>query len=396
VDIPTSEVAGHPPQTATARPRVLHVLASLTHGGIETWLMHMLRRHEMFSVEHEVLLTRGEPGDYEEEARQLGIRIHKLPMGPNKFAWLHDFRRFLAETGPYAAVHSHVYLFSAPVLAAARKAKVPVRIAHCHTARSRGADHQTLRHRIRRAVAIKWMKRAATRRIGISGAAIEEIAGNSWRSENSACVLLYGFDFSRFDGAEAKSGALRKRLGIDAKALVIGHIGRFHAVKNHPFLVKAFAALLESLPNAQLVLAGDGPVLDETRALVASLGIERSVHFPGATNEVPAYMAMFDLFVLPSFSEGLGIVCVEAQAAGTRSLVSDAVAAEASVIPGAVEFLSLSSGSKAWAETMARLLEMPKPDPADWLRQVESSNFAIGRCVDELDSIYRSEMARGE
>ena len=346
-------------RAADRKPRVLHVLASLTLGGIETWLVHMLRNRDEFSVRHEILLTRPGHGEYEDEVRNLGIPIHRVLMGKSRRAWLRSLRRFLEEEGPFDAVHSHVYLFSAAVLSAAKAAGVPVRIAHCHTARSKGRDHQTLRHRLRRSAAIRWFKRTATRRIGISDAAIEEIAGTAWESDPSASVLIYGFDFSRYAGTAERGAGVRQSLGIDEGASVVGHVGRFEAVKNHRFLLEAFAALLEVRPGAHLVLVGDGPVRDQTIARAQSLGLSGSVHFPGTTDDVPAYMAMFDLFALPSFSEGLGIVCVEAQAAGTLSVVSDAVPREVSVLPGAIEFLSLEAGAKAWGQAFDRRLAEP-------------------------------------
>lgn len=378
-----------------ARPRVLHVLASLSLGGIETWLMHMLRHSDRFSVQHEILLTRQDPGEYEDEARRLGIRIHKLPIGRDKRAWLRSFRRFLEANGPFAAVHSHVYLFSARLLTAAKKAKVPVRIGHCHAARSRGSDHQTVRHKLRRGVGIAWLKRSATRRIGISEAAIEEIAGPHWASDPANSILLYGFDFSRFRGASQRAGALRSKLGIAENAPVVGHVGRFEPVKNHAFLVEAFAAALRQVPDARLVLVGEGPVREAIAEKSKGLGIDSQILFPGTTDDVAAYMRMFDLFVLPSFSEGLGIVVVEAQAAGTRSIVSDAVAREAAVIPDAVEFLPLADGPDAWGRAIAEEIRSRSRavHSDDWLAQVEQSRFGLARCIEELDEIYRAELA---
>jgi glycosyltransferase involved in cell wall biosynthesis len=392
--MPSREPAKRKSTKAGAKPRVLHVLASLSLGGIETWLMHMLRHHDDFSVEHEVLLTREQPGDYEEEARRLGIKIHKLPISRNKRAWLRSLGEFLQSNGPFAAVHSHVYLFSAPLLGTAKKAKVPVRIGHCHAARSRGSDHQTLWHRVRRAIAIRWLKRVATRRIGISEAAIEEIAGRGWRGDPTNEVLLYGFDFSRFHGAAARAKKLRATLGLTDEAPVVGHVGRFDPVKNHEFLIEAFAAACRHIPNAQLVLVGDGPVREKVAAKAKAVGVDGKVHFAGTTDDVAAYMRMFDLFVLPSFSEGLGIVVVEAQAAGTRAIVSNVVATEAAVVPAAVQFLPLSAGAKTWGRAIAQALA-PRPKHQDeWLDEVERSRFAINRCIEELNGIYGSEMAR--
>jgi glycosyltransferase involved in cell wall biosynthesis len=324
------------------------------------------------------------------------MSIHKLPMIHGKRAWLRSFRRFLDANGPFEAVHSHVYFFSAPVLGAARAAGVPVRIAHCHAARSRGGDHQNIRHKIRRAAAIAWLKRVATRKIGISDAAIEEIAGSHWQQDVRNSVLLYGFDFSRYRGVSERAPPLRQKLGIGADSPVIGHVGRFDPVKNHDLLLEAFAAALERAPTAELVLVGDGPVRDDIAAKAERLGIAKQVHFAGTSDDVPAYMRMFDVFVLPSFSEGLGIVVVEAQAAGTRSIVSDAVAAEAAIIPGAVDFLPLAAGASAWGRAIANSVQPRQPHAEDWLDKVERSRFAIGRCIDELDEIYRIELARAQ
>ncbi len=376
-----------------ARPRVLHVIGSLTLGGIETWLMQMLRHRDDFAVEHEVMVTKDDPGAYEAEARRLGVTIHKLPIGSQKLAWIRQFRHYLMDHGPFDAVHSHIYLTSAAVLAAAKAEGVPIRIAHCHAARSRGREFQTARHRLRRAIAIAWLKRVATRRLGISEAAIEEIAGRGWRTQASASILLYGFDFSRFRGAGKRAAQLRRELGL-GKAPVVGHVGRLEPVKNHAFLLKAFAALLERMPEARLVLVGDGPIRAEIEQLTKSLGLGERVHFAGASDEVPAYMAMFDLFALTSFSEGLGIVCLEAQAAGTPAIVSDAVPLEVSIVPGAVQHLALSAGANEWARKMCETLQQP-PAPADeWLAQVEGSAFGLQRCIDELDELYRSELQR--
>jgi glycosyltransferase involved in cell wall biosynthesis len=379
---------------ASPKPRILHVLASLSLGGIETWLMHMLRHSERFSVEHEVLLTKAAAGEYEAEARQLGIMIHRLPMEQSRRVWLESFRTFLMAQGPFAAIHSHVYFFSAPVLAAAKKAGVPARIAHCHTARSRGNDHKTIRHKLRRAIAIRWLKRVATTKIGISEAAIEEIAGADWKSDPSNTVLIYGFDFSQYRAVSERARSLRRQLAIPAGVAVVGHVGRFELVKNHVFLVEAFAAALQRVPNAQLVLVGNGPIEALVAAKVKALGLAEQVHFPGTTDDVAAFMRMFDVFILPSLSEGLGIVCVEAQAAGTPVIVSDKVPAEVEVVPGAVQFLPLSDGVGHWGAAIAQAVQRHQGHFEEWLAQVEQSRFAIGRCIEELDQIYRSELER--
>jgi glycosyltransferase involved in cell wall biosynthesis len=378
-----------------ARPRVLHVLKSLPLGGIETWLMHVFRKDRDSPVQHELLLMVDEAGAYEAEARALGVPIHKLPHKGSWLRWFSDLRRFLKKQGPFDAVHSHPSRVGGAIIATAALARVPSRIAHQHDARSAGSDfrlaREALLHRGTRILTLL----TATRRIGITEAAMEDIAGTNWRKAKDCSILLYGFDFSNFRGAAQRAEELRPALGLGAGDKVIGHVGRFDQVKNHPFLLRTFARVVEADPSVRLVMVGTGRLEDEMQSFAEDRGIGRVVRFAGSTQDIAAYMALFDLFVFPSFSEGLGIVCVEAQAAGTRVLASDSVPREASVVQDAVEFLPLAAGEEAWAARIVQLLALPKPDPDQWLKTVEESAFGIDRCLRDLHDIYRAELGLG-
>ncbi len=378
---------------APRKPRVLHVLKGLPLGGIETWLMHVLRRDRDSFVQHELLLMVEGPGDYEPEARELGIPIHKLLKKGSWLRWFADLRRFLKEQGPFDALHCHTaYAIGAPIVAIAASAGVPSRIAHQHEARSLGVDFRSARQRLIRRGAMTIYPWAASRRIGITEAAIEEIAGPNWRTKKDCSILLYGFDYSNFDGAAGRAQDLRDALDLDHGHRVIGHVGRFAPVKNHAFLLRTFARVAEADPAARLVMVGEGPLEPEMKKLASDLGIGDRVRFAGTTQDIAAYMTLFDLFLLPSFSEGLGIVCVEAQVAGTRVLASDTVPREAAVVPGAIDFLALSSGHDAWAKRIIELLALPKPDAAEWRQTVERSAFGLDRCISDLHAIYREEL----
>ena len=375
------------------KPRILHVLKGLPLGGIETWLMHVLRRDRDSFVKHELLLMVEGPGDYEPEATELGITIHKLLKKRGWLRWFADLRRFLKDEGPFDSVHSHTaYAVSAPIVAIAALSGVSSRIAHQHEARSLGADFRSFRQRLIRRGAMMLYPWAATRRIGITDAAIEEIAGKDWRRKDDCSVLLYGFDYSNFDRAADRAQALRGALALDSGHKVIGHVGRFAPVKNHAFLLRTFARAAAADPTLRLVLVGEGPLEAEMRELAQRLGVGDRIRFAGTTQDIAAHMALFDLFLLPSFSEGLGIVCVEAQVAGTRVLASDTVPREAAIVQGGIDFLPLASGEDAWAKRVTELLALPKPDAAEWRRIVEHSAFGLDRCIRDLHRIYREEL----
>jgi glycosyltransferase involved in cell wall biosynthesis len=375
---------------------VLHVLKSLPLGGIETWLMHVFRHDSDSIVQHELLLMVEEPAAYEAEARAIGVKIHKLPHKGSWARWFADLRRFLKQAGPFDAVHSHPSRVGGAILATAALAGVPSRISHQHDARSAGPDFRSVRERLLRRGTMLVTALAATRRIGITQAAIEDIAGKGWRQKPDCSVLLYGFDYSSFRGAAERAAELRARLELAPGAQIIGHVGRFAPVKNHAFLLKIIAKMAEADPTVRLVMVGQGALESEVRRLAEELGIGDLVRFAGGTTDIAPFMALFDLFLFPSFSEGLGIVCVEAQAAGTRVLASDTVPREAAVVPGAVEFLPLDLDEAVWAERAARLLELPKPDPDEWLKRVEQSPFGLQRCIADLHDIYREQLGLEE
>lgn len=380
------------PLGGDARPRVLHLLKWLPRGGIETWLTHVWAHSGDAPVRHEVLLMQDEIGPYEQKVRDAGVFIHRLPMR-SKAAWFADLRRFLKQEGPFAAFHVHVdSIISGPALAVAAMAGVPVRIVHNHAARSMGADYQKLRFKLRESLGNAIAAAASTRQLAISDMAMEHLAGPKWRDRDDCTILLYGFDYSGNAGAGARAETLRQSLDIAPGATVIGHVGRFDPVKNHAFLLDSFAAYLEQDPGAVLVMIGRGPLQPEYEAQARRLGITSQVRFAGGTDDIPAFMALFDIFVFPSFSEGLGIVVLEAQAAGTPVLMPENMPAEVIVIREGVTLLPLAAGTEAWADAIAAIRAAPAPNRAEWLARVESSVFGMRRCVDDLNAIYTAEL----
>ena len=112
--------------------RILHVLGKLDYGGVETWLVQVLRHIDRQKYQMDFLVHTTDPGMYDEEVRALGARI--IPcLGPsNPLQYALNFRRVLGEYGPYDVVHSHVHHYSGYVLMLAAMVGVTVRIAHSH------------------------------------------------------------------------------------------------------------------------------------------------------------------------------------------------------------------------------------------------------------------------
>lgn len=349
--------------------------------------MHVFRHANRQRVHHEVLLLKSGIGAHDAEAEGLGVVLHRPSALPSRRHLLSRLSALLRD-GDYDVVHSHMYMFSGAVLAIAAARKVPRRIAHCHHAAvAQGAGKgawETLRYRL-----LRWLiKRTATGIIGISDAAVREIAGANWESCSKSSILLYGFDFSRFHHAFDGSRALRESHHIGTNETVIGHVGRFVPEKNHRFLISVFHAVLHRLPNARLVLVGDGPLKSDIQRQVSELGIDNRVEFAGLTDEIPTYMAMFDVFVLPSTTEGLGIVALEAQAAGTPSIISAVVPAIVDVVPSLVKRLGVDAGANRWAEAILANVEEAQTERAKAVAKLEESRFGLAGCLRRLEGFY--------
>lgn len=369
--------------------RILHVLAGLNRGGVETWLMHVLRNIDRDRYQMDFLVHRS--GSYDETARSLGARLipGADPYQPCQF--LTRFSDVLRREGTYDVVHSHISFYSGLVMAAAAGASVRVRIAHGHTA-VRGETRLTQLRRApyeasMRAAIRKW----ATHGIGASNQAAAYLFGPRWEADPRVQLIYCGIGITSFAAiANQPKRVAKAALGIPSERVVLGHVGRFVPLKNHQFLVEVAAELLRRGVDVHLLLVGTGPALPTVQAQVRALGLmERCVFAGGHDNVAPFYRAM-DLFMFPSIFEGLPLVTIEAQAAALPMLVSPAVPQEVSVIPGLMRQLPLEAGVAVWVEQAEWLLtsRVPCPTPQEALAVVAASQFGIESSINTLTQIY--------
>jgi glycosyltransferase involved in cell wall biosynthesis len=171
-------------------------------------------------------------------------------------------------------------------------------------------------------------------------------------------------------------------------AFVVGHVGRFAYQKNHAYLLQAFAAMRRRIPNARLLLVGEGVLFDETRAQVERLGLAGDVIFYGASYDVGGLMQAMDLFALPSHFEGLPVSGVEAQAAGLPVLFSDRITRQAKLTEG-VRFLPIdAAAAEKWGEAARELAEGPERDRARGCEAVRKAGFTIQDTVRAFLALY--------
>lgn len=121
-----------------------------------------------------------------------------------------------------------------------------------------------------------------------------------------------------------QSGEMRRRWYCSESTVVIGTVGRLVPVKGHATLLEAFRRLLGSIPNAKLLVVGEGPLGEQLQGRVKQMGLEQVVIFAGHQEQVHDFINMMDIFVLPSLHEGIPMVLLEALAM-EKAVIASAV-----------------------------------------------------------------------
>lgn len=369
--------------------RILQVAGrTMGRGGLETWLMHVLRSidREHFRMDFVV----EQEGVYDEEIRALGSKIFRCPRRRRLLTWGRNFSEVLRSQGPYDVVHSHYHFYGGYVLRLAKQADVPIRVAHSHNDTSRhdkerGSLWNTYIKLMRR-----WLYQNATVGLAASREAATALYGANWGADPRWRVLHCGIDLKPFQ-VDVDPVAVRAELGIPKDAFVVGHVGRFNEQKNHTFLVDIAAELAQRDPEAHILLIGNGMLRPAIERKVVQAGIADKFTFGGGPRPDVARLMLgaMDVFILPSLYEGLPLVGLEAQAAGLPFIMSDVISKEVEIIPSLIRRLSLSKPASMWAETiLAERSVPPTVTRKHALRLVEKSDFSITSSVRQLRGVY--------
>jgi len=301
--------------------RVLHAVVNMNRGGAETLIMNLYRNIDLSKIQFDFLTSK--EGVFDQEIIEMGGRIHRIPYitdGGHK-NYIRHLDQFFKENAHYNIVHSHMDKMSGFVLRAAKKAGVPTRIAHSHNTQSEGG----LAAKIYKSYAGSQIPKVSTHYLACSNVAAKWLFK---RKASSSTLLKNGIDINKFSFSKAIRDQMRDDLGIETGELVVGHIGRFNHQKNHSFLIDIFKELLRTVPNAVLILAGDGPLRSVIEEKVKHLNLENKVQFLGIRSDVEFLLQAFDVFVFPSLHEGLPITLIEAQASGLPCVISDVISGE--------------------------------------------------------------------
>ena len=361
--------------------RIAHIVGKWLGGGVEAVIMNYYRHIDRTKIQFDFLCDEDSTNIPYEEIESLGGRVIIIPPYQKVFKYIKELKRVLKE-GQYKIVHSHINTLSVFPLYAAKKAGVPVRIAHSHSTTNKKEWKKNLMKLALRPFA----KTFATDYFACSELAGRWLFGDKTFDEGKVYVLNNAIDLDKFTYDEKIRTSKRKELKIKDNTIVIGHIGRFVEQKNHRGLIDIFNEVHKINKKTILILAGQGPLMEEMKEKVKSLGIEKNVQFLGQRSDANELYQAFDIFLLPSLYEGLPVVGVEAQASGLLCILSDDMTKETKVLES-TEFLSLSTSPEVWANILLQTYD--KYERKNTKEEISKNGFNIQEEAHKLVDIYQ-------
>lgn len=246
-------------------------------------------------------------------------------------------------------VHAHGYKADVYALAATRGLAGVHRIATCHpwteTTYSALARFYTL------------IDKAFLSRFDRIVAVSEKLKGEILQqriSPERVSVIENGIDLHRFHVKKSRADLCRE-FGLPADRIIIGTIGRLVPEKGQHLLIEAAALLKDEFPTAYYLVIGDGQLLPALQQQAAQMNVTERFHFMGTSNRIPELLSVMDVFTLPSISEGLPMVILEAMAA-KKPIIATNVGMISEVLMHGQAGIVISPEAPALAAAIARLL----------------------------------------
>ena len=358
--------------------KVLLVVNSMNMGGLENFVMNVVRNIDLSKFYIEFLYCNNIESYFDEEISDLGFKISRITSRSKcLYKHLKELNIFF-QNNRFDVVHinyDNATCFT--VAKAAKKSGVKKIIVHSHNSNS---IHKIVHHILKPLVshyaniyfacselAANWMY---TKKINQSG---------------KVTIIKNAINTEQYIFSNENRETLRRELGLENE-FIIGHIGRFNYQKNHKFLIDVFEEFHKMFHNSKLLLLGSGELLDEIKNYAQQKNLTEHVIFAGIRNDVNKILSVMDCFVFPSYFEGLPVTLVEVQAAGLSSIISDRVTNEVKVTD-LVEYMSLESSAEEWAKQIADNTKQPT-DRKKYFNMVKQSGFDIKEEVRIIESIY--------
>jgi len=365
--------------------RIIHITHSLEIGGLERVVLDLARgfRSKGHAVSLCCLDRKGELG---EMAESEGFEIFSLGKKAGVNYQLPLLIRKIVKEGAFDVMHTHN---EAGLIYGVAAALFSGRCIIVHTEHGKELEYhgQKRLHAVERFL---WSK--VDHLVAVSEVLRDEVCKNLKIKREKVLVVPNGIHVEKYYHPEGRLEK-RKALGIDKNSFVIGNVGRLVPLKNHKFLVDVFKEIGREFTNARLFVIGGGPLLEELRKYAYGIGLSSSAVFLGERADVQELLPAFDLFVLPSLTEGISITLLEAMAAGIP-IVASAVGGNPEIVEdGRTGLLIPLKNMSAWVQGIKGLIadrEMREILSIAGRTRVRN-RFSLETMLENYRSVYEQE-----
>ncbi len=366
--------------------RIAHVIGKWIGGGVESVVMNYYRNINRGNIQFDFICDKDSTNIPYKEIEKLGGKVILIPPYQKLFSYHKELKKVLIE-GNYKIVHSHINTLSIFPLYAAKRAKVPIRIAHSHSTTNKKEWKKNMLKQILR----PFSKVFSTHYFACSEYAGRWLFGNKVYDAGEVFLLNNAIDLEKFKYNEKIRYKKRRELNINKDTIVIGHIGRFVKQKNHEFLIDIFNEVYKQNKNVCLLLIGQGPDQNIIKEKTKQLHLDKVVKFLGQRSDVDELYQAMDIFLFPSLYEGLGMVLIEAECSNLLCIASEEVPKIAKLTNN-VEFIKLDESPKVWADV---LLEKSKYNKRkDMSQEIRKGGYDIKKEAKKLEDKYK-ELVNG-
>lgn len=288
--------------------KVLHVLTDTNIGGAGRYLFNLLSSQDQDSFQIMVACPGG--GELEKQLRSKGVDIFTLKGGESStnLGHLEELRHIISRE-KIDIVHTHASLAG----------RIAGKLSGCKVVMTRHGLSSGGKGPVKRLITRSVSRLFTDRIIAISRAVKIDLI-DSGVPADMITTIYNGIDLSKFANVK---GTLREELSLGPDVPIVGIVARLVPEKGYEYAINAFYQVLKVFPSARLIIIGEGPLKESLKEMCKRLGIKDHVVFMGYRQDVENLEADFDVFVLPSISEGLGLALLEAMALGKPAVATE-------------------------------------------------------------------------
>ena len=295
---------------------IVHVVENLDRGGLERTVVDLIASQREAGHECRVICL-FKLGLLARELLASGVRVDACGKRPGLDLRAPRRARALIRQSPDAVIHTHNAMahYYAVLASLGLPVKCRINTRHGMGGRTRSGRQE-------------WLYRQSLRgtdyAVAVCEAARQRFAADGMRPRRALLSVPNGIRLERFRPADdVARQSLVAELGLPTGSRIIGTVGRLQPVKDHALLLRAFAKVRVQVPEAALVIVGDGPLRAALEAQAEQAGLSDAVRFMGDRHDVPRLLTGMEVFALTSTSEGYSVALLEACASSLPIVATD-------------------------------------------------------------------------